>query len=105
MIYFQKIILFCIASRAISVKSDNNSEAVVWRCSVKKALKNFAKCKGKHRGQNLFFVKVAGLMLGILLKKRLWHRCFPVNFAKFLRTLLMEHLRATAPVNFASIIL
>ena len=22
----------------------------------------------------------------MLLKKRLWHRCFPVNFAKFLRT-------------------
>ena len=21
-----------------------------------------------------------------LLKKRLWHKCFPVNFAKFLRT-------------------
>ena len=29
-----------------------------------------------------------------LLKKRLWHRCFPVDFAKFLRTpLLTEHLR------------
>ena len=29
-----------------------------------------------------------------LLKKRLWRRCFPVNFAKFLRTsLLTEHLR------------
>ena len=29
-----------------------------------------------------------------LLKKRLWHMCFPVNFAKFLRTLfLIEHLR------------
>ena len=28
------------------------------------------------------------------LRKRLWHRCFPVNFAKFLRTLfLTEHLR------------
>ena len=28
------------------------------------------------------------------LKKRLWHRCFPVNFAKFLRTyVLTEHLR------------
>ena len=28
-----------------------------------------------------------------LLKKRLWHRCFPVNFAKFLRILfLTEHL-------------
>ena len=30
-------------------------------------------------------------------KRRLWHRCFPVNFAKFLRTLfLTEHLWATA---------
>ena len=29
-----------------------------------------------------------------LLKKRLWHRCFPVNFAKFLRTSFsIEHLR------------
>ena len=28
-----------------------------------------------------------------LLKKRLWHRCFPVNFAKFLRTaVFIEHL-------------
>ena len=27
-------------------------------------------------------------------KKRLWHRCFPVNFAKFLRTpFVTEHLR------------
>ena len=25
-----------------------------------------------------------------LLNKRLWHRCFPVNFAKFLRTLLQN---------------
>ena len=29
-----------------------------------------------------------------LLKKRLWQRCFPVNFAKFLGTaFLTEHLR------------
>ena len=28
-----------------------------------------------------------------LLKKRLWHKCFPVNFVKFLRTpFLSEHL-------------
>ena len=28
------------------------------------------------------------------LKKRLWHRCFPVNFVKFLRTpILLEHLQ------------
>ena len=30
------------------------------------------------------------------LKKRLWHRCFPVNFAKFLRThFVTEHLWST----------
>ena len=29
-----------------------------------------------------------------LLKKRLWYRCFPMNFSKFLRTpFLTEHLR------------
>ena len=28
-----------------------------------------------------------------LLKKRLWHKCFPVNFVKFLRTpFFIEHL-------------
>ena len=28
-----------------------------------------------------------------LLKKRLWHRCFPVSFAKFLKkSFLIEHL-------------
>ena len=29
--------------------------------------------------------KVAGLRAATLLKKGLWHRCFPVNFAEFLR--------------------
>ena len=56
------------------------------KCSVKKGvLKNFAKFTGKHRSQSLFLNKVAGSTPATLLKKRLWHRCFPVNFAKFLR--------------------
>ena len=33
--------------------------------------------------QNIFFNKVAGL--------RLWHRCFLVNFAEFLRTLFLQN--------------
>ena len=34
-------------------------------------------------------------------KKRLWHRCFPVNFRKFLRTsFLTEHFRAAASGYF-----
>ena len=32
------------------------------------------------------FNKVAGLRAATLLEKGLWHRRFPVNFAKFLRT-------------------
>ena len=58
-----------------------------WRCFVKKGvLENFSKFTGKHLCQGLFFNKVAGLRPATLSKKRLWHRCFPVNFEKFLST-------------------
>ena len=69
-------------------------------CSIiKGVLRNFVKFTGKHLCQNLFFNKVAGLRPATLLKKRLWHRCFPVNFAKFLRTpFFTEHLRTTASI-------
>ena len=60
-------------------------------------LRNFAKFTGKHLCQSLFFNTVTGLSPAILLKKRLWQRCFPVNFAKFLLTpFLIEHFRTTA---------
>ena len=49
-------------------------EAVVQRCSVKKV-----------------FLKVAGLRPATLLKKRLWHKCFPVNFVKFLRIPFLQN--------------
>ena len=54
-------------------------------------LKNFAKFTGKHLCQSLFFNKVAGLRPATLLKKRLWHSCFPVNFVKFLRTPFLQN--------------
>ena len=64
----------------------------------KGALRNFT---GKYLCQSLFLNKVAGSGLTALLKKRFWHKCFPVNFAKFLGTpslkkhfwwlLLMKH--------------
>ena len=44
----------------------------------KGVLRHFANFIGKHPCHRLFFNKVAGL-------KRPWHRCFSVNFAKFLR--------------------
>ena len=66
-------------------------EPVVRRCC---ALKNFAKFIGKHLYQSLFFNKVAGLRPVTLSRKKLWHKCFPVNFTKFFKTpFLKEHLR------------
>ena len=57
-------------------------------------LKNLANFTGKHLCWSLFFNKVAGLRPATLLKKRLQHRCFPVKFAKFLRTpFFTEYLR------------
>ena len=53
----------------------------------KGVLRNFATFTGKHLCQSHFFSKVAGpgLRPATLLKKRLRHSCFPVNFVKFLR--------------------
>ena len=71
------------------------------RCSVKKGvLRNFAKFTGKHLCQSLFFNKVAGLRPETLLKKRLWHKCFPVNFAKFLRTPFLQNTSGRLLVLF-----
>ena len=59
----------------------------------KDVLRNFTKLTGEHLCQSLFFDKVAGLRPATLFKKKLWHRCFLVNFVKLLRTpFLTEHL-------------
>ena len=39
----------------------------------------------ENTGARVPFNKVAGLRPAMLLKKTLWHKYFPVNFAKFLR--------------------
>ena len=52
----------------------------------KLVLKSFAKFTGKHLRKSLF-----------LIKRRLWRRCFPVNFEKFLRSPLVA-----ASVTFVS---
>ena len=56
-------------------------------------LKSFPNSTGKYLCCSLFLknLQVEGLQLP---KKRLQHRCFPLKFAKFLRTrFLTEHLR------------
>ena len=60
----------------------------------KGVLRKFTEFAGKHLCQSLFFNKFAGLKPVTLLKMRLWHSCFPVNFLKFLRTpFYIEYLR------------
>ena len=51
----------------------------------------FAKFTVKHLRQSIFLNKVADLWLATLLKKRLWFRCFPVNFEKFPKTPFLQN--------------
>ena len=76
------------------------------RCFMKKGVfRNLPKFTGKHLCQSLFFNKVAGLRPAIIFKKRLWHRCFPVNFVNFLRTPFFQNtsgrllLKMHFPIN------
>ena len=56
------------------------SEAVVRKCSVRKVFLQIS--KNSHENT---CVRVSFLIDSVnLFKKRLWYRCFPVNFAKFL---------------------
>ena len=56
------------------------------RCSKTKGVLNiFAKLTG-------VISKVAFLTPTTLLKERLWYMCFPVNFAKLLRTPILENI-------------
>ena len=58
--------------------------------SKKGVLRNFTKFTGNHQCQSLTSCKPQAVTL---LKKKLWHRCFPMNFVKFLRTpFFIEHL-------------
>ena len=59
----------------------------------KGVLENFTKFIENTCTRVSSFNKVAGQRPATLLKMRPWHRCFPVSFAKFLRTpIFIEHL-------------
>ena len=82
-----------------------NIKTVTLRCSIEKV---FQKQSPKvtvlwrkvfleisQNSQENTCVRVSFLIKLQALKKRLWHRCFPVNFVKFLRA-PTEHLLTTA---------
>ena len=91
-----------IINRNLTCKSSNQ------RCSLGKGvLRNFPKFTRKHLCLSPFLNTFTGLRPAALFKKRLWHRCFPVNFVKFLRTpflqntsgQLLQHLTQTKPFH------
>ena len=64
------------------------------RCSMEKGvLRNFTKFTGKHLCQSFRSAN--------LLNKRLWHRCFTVNFAKFLRTPFLQNTSGRLLLNLS----
>ena len=63
-------------------------------------LKNSTKFTGKRLCRSLFFNNLASVRSATLLRKRLRHKSFPVNFEKFLGT-TFSHLWAIAFENAA----
>ena len=64
------------------------SEALSQRCSVKKVFLEIS-----QNSQESTCARVSFLIKLQFIKKRLWHRCFLVNFVELLRThFFMEHL-------------
>ena len=59
--------------------------------SKKRVLKKFHKIHLKTPMLESYFSRVSGLRAATLLKKRFQHRCFQVNFMKFLRTPFLQN--------------
>ena len=59
--------------------------------SIKKVFLEICKIHKKKPVPESLFIEVAGLRSATVLKKRLGRKCFPVNFAKFLRTPFLQN--------------
>ena len=72
-------------------------EAVAWSCSIKRSvLGNFVRFTVKHWSSESCWWPAT------LLKKRLQHRYFPVNFAKFIKTPFLQNTSERLPLEFYS---
>ena len=80
-------LIFTVLEKIYFFNADRSSHQ---RCSVKKGvLKNFANFLGKHLYWSLFLIKLQAYNF---IKKRLRQRCFPVQFAKILRTSILKNI-------------
>ena len=68
-------------------------EAVSRRCSIKKVFLEILQNSQENTCVRVSFLIKLQAWPATLLKKKLWHKCFPVNYVKFLRTpFFIEHL-------------
>ena len=67
-------------------------EAVIRGVLLKKVFLEISQNSQENSCARVFFNKVAGLRPATLFKKRLCHRCFLVNFAKFLKTPFLQNI-------------
>ena len=65
---------------------ESQIEAVVWRLSIEKVFLEILQHSQENTCARVSF------LIKFFLKKRLWHRCFPVNVAKFLRTPFLQNI-------------
>ena len=86
--FYEFLVFLCqFVAKSISFGSSHQS------CSVEKVFLESLQNPQKTTCGRVPFIKVANLKPATLLKKRLWHRPFPVNFVKYIRTpYFTEHL-------------
>ena len=78
----------------MSVKIQMIIEAVVQRCSVKKRFLEISQNSQENTCTRISFIMKLQAWACHVIKKGLWHKCFSVNFANFLRTpFVSEQLR------------
>ena len=96
-ITLQKISLFETSLKDVSnlkwrkfypTKSLDRQKIYLYSTS-KSVFKNFKKFIGKRLCWSLFLIKLQAFKAWNFVKKRLQHRCFPLNIAKYLRTVFL----------------
>ena len=61
------------------------------RCSLKKVFWKISQNSQKNTCAGVSLIKLQAFRPATLLKERLWHMCFPVNFAKFWRKSFLQN--------------
>ena len=83
--------IYVLSAKYVILRGLKNKEAVAQMCSVEKVFLEISQNSQENTCTRASFLVM--LQACNFIKKSLWHRCFPLNFVKFLRTsFFTEHL-------------